>query len=81
MDLSKLSISELRALRAKVNQWIDHKGMSNAMGFTIGQEVKVDHKRLRGQICEVVKINRTKVVVDSPSMGKVSVPMSMIVAA
>ena len=41
MDLSKLSISELRALRTKVNQWIDHKGISNAMSFTIGQEVTV----------------------------------------
>ena len=81
MDLSKLSISELRTLRTKVNQWIDHKGISNAMSFIVGQEVTVDHKKLRGQICEVVKINRTKVVVNAPSMGKVSVPMSMIEAA
>ena len=51
------------------------------MSFTIGQEVTVDHKKLRGQICEVVKINRSKVVLNSPSMGKVSVPMSMIEAA
>ena len=36
---------------------------------------------LRGQICEVVKINRSKVVLNSPSMGKVSVPMSMVIAA
>lgn len=81
MDLSKLSISELRELRSNVNQWIDMKGQSNAMSFTIGQEVTVDHKKLRGQICEVVKINRSKVVLNSPSMGKVSVPMSMIEAA
>ena len=81
MDLSKLSISELRELRNNVNQWIDIKGQTNAMSYTIGQEVTVDHKKLRGQICEVVKINRTKVVVNAPSMGRVSVPMSMIVAA
>jgi len=81
MDLSKLSISELRILRANVNQWIDIKGKDNAMSFTIGQEVLVDHKKLRGQVCEVVKINRSKVVLNSPSMGKVSVPMSMVIAA
>ena len=81
LDLSKLSVKELRELRTNVNRWIDVKGQSNAMSFTIGQEVTVDHKKLRGQICEVVKVNRTKVVVDSPSMGKVSVPMSMIEAA
>ena len=81
MDLSKLSISELRELRTNVNQWIDIKGQTNAMSYTIGQKVTVDHKKLRGQICEVVKINRTKVVVNAPSMGRVSVPMSMIEAA
>ena len=81
MDLSKLSISELRELRSNVNQWIDIKGQTNAMSYTIGQEVTVDHKKLRGQVCEVVKINRTKVVVNAPSMGRVSVPMSMIEAA
>ena len=81
MDLSKLSVKELRELRTQVNRWMDIKGISNAMSFIVGQEVTVDHKKLRGQICEVVKVNRTKVVVDSPSMGKVSVPMSMIVAA
>lgn len=81
MDLSKLSIQELRELRSNVNQWIDIKGYTTAMSFTVGQEVTVDHKKLRGQVCEVVKINRTKVVLSSPSMGKVSVPMSMIVPA
>ena len=81
MDLSKLSINQLRALRTNVNKWIDIKGQSNAMSFIVGQEVTVDHKKLRGQVCEVEKINRTKVIIDSPSMGKVSVPMSMIEAA
>jgi len=81
MDLSKLSVKELRELRTQVNRWMDIKGISNAMSFVVGQEVTVDHNKLRGQICEVVKVNRTKVVVDSPSMGKVSVPMSMLEAA
>ena len=81
MDLSKLSVKELRELRDNCTKWMDIKGIHNAMSFTIGQEVTVDHKKLRGQICEVVKINRSKVVLNSPSMGKVSVPMSMIVAA
>ncbi len=81
MDLSKLSVKELRELRDNCTKWMDIKGISNAMSFTIGQEVTVDHKKLRGQICEVVKINRSKVVLNSPSMGKVSVPMSMIEAA
>lgn len=81
MDLSKLSINELRTLRTDVTKWIEIKGQSNAMSFIIGQEVTVDHKKLRGQVCEVVKINRSKVVLNSPSMGKVSVPMSMVEAA
>jgi len=81
MDLSKLSINELRTLRTNVTKWIEIKGQSNAMSFIIGQEVTVDHKKLRGQVCEVVKINRSKVVLNSPSMGKVSVPMSMVEAA
>ena len=81
MDLSKLSVKELRELRDNCTKWMDIKGIHNAMSFTIGQEVTVDHKKLRGQICEVVKINRSKVVLNSPSMGKVSVPMSMLEAA
>ena len=64
-----------------MGRWIDIKGQTNAMSYTIGQQVTVDHNKLRGQICEVVKINRTKVVLNSPTMGKVSVPMSMIEAA
>lgn len=81
MDLSTLSILELRALRDNCNKWIGLKGQSNAMSFTIGQEVTVDHKKLRGEVCEVVKVNRSKVVLSTPSMGKVSVPMSLIMAA
>ena len=81
MDLSTLSILELRALRDNCNKWIGLKGQSNAMAFTIGQEVTVDHKKLRGEVCEVVKVNRSKVVLSTPSMGKVSVPMSLIMAA
>lgn len=81
MDLSKLSILELRSLRDNCNKWISLKAQSNAMSFTIGQEVTVDHKKLRGEVCEVVKVNRSMVVLDTPSMGKVSVAMSLVMAS
>ena len=49
MDLRyQLSISELRELRTNNNQWIDLKGQSNAMSFTLAvvKSVMVDHKKL-----------------------------------
>ncbi len=49
MDLSKLSVKELRELRDNCTKWMDIKGIHNAMSFTIGQEVTVDHKEDRGQ--------------------------------
>ena len=79
MDLNSMSITELRELRTRVNIMIDAKGMMNSTKLMIGDGVMVDHKKLSGQVCTVVKINRTKVVVDSRTIGKVSVPMSMIV--
>lgn len=79
MDLNSMSITELRELKTRVNIMIDAKGMINSTKLMIGDGVMVDHKKLSGQVCKVVKINRTKVVVDSRTIGKVSVPMSMIV--
>ena len=79
MDLNSMSITELRELKTRVNIMIDAKGMINSTKLMIGDGVMVYHKKLSGQVCKVVKINRTKVVVDSRTIGKVSVPMSMIV--
>ena len=80
MDLNSMSISELRELRTKINYMMDAKGINSARQLAVGDGVMVDHKKLRGEVCKVVKVNRTKVVLDSRTMGKVSVPMSLISA-
>ena len=78
-ELRAMSIQDLKVLRKRITNIIEAKGKDVLIDLAIGDSVMVDHKKLSGQVCKVVKINRTKVVVDSRTIGKVSVPMSMIV--
>ena len=75
-----MSIQDLKVLRKRITNIIESKGKDVLIDLAIGDSVMVDHKKLSGEVCKVVKINRTKAIVDSISMGKVSVPSSLLVA-
>ena len=79
-ELRAMSIQDLKGLRKRITNIIESKGKDVLIDLAIGDSVMVDHKKLSGEVCKVVKINRTKAIVDSISMGKVSVPSSLLVA-
>ena len=79
-ELRAMSIQDLKVLRKRITNIIESKGKDVLIDLAIGDSVMVDHKKLSGEVCKVVKINRTKAIVDSISMGKVSVPSSLLVA-
>jgi hypothetical protein len=79
-ELRAMSIQDLKVLRKRITNIIEAKAKDVLIDLAIGDSVMVDHKKLSGEVCKVVKINRTKAIVDSISMGKVSVPSSLLVA-
>ena len=78
-ELRAMSIQDLKVLRKRITNIIEVKGKGVLIDLAIGDSVMVDHKKLAGEVCRVIKINRTKAVVDSVAMGKVSVPSSLLV--
>ena len=83
-----MTIEELRNLNSMVVTTIDNKismaGYETKQQLYIGANVKVNHPKLAGKQCRVVKINITKAVIEvinGPSYGRVSsynVPLSMV---
>ena len=65
--LHTLSIQELNELKEQITQLISLK----QPGFRIGMKVEVDHKKVRGLIGEIIKVN-----FDGQTF---SVPKSMII--
>jgi len=78
-ELRGMSIQDLKVLRKRITNIIDLKGKDVLLDLAVGDSVMVDHKKLSGQVCRVVKINRSKAIVDSATMGKVSVPSTLLV--
>lgn len=68
-ELNKLSIEELVKLNGIVVDIIKNKRRNEAAEVKdelyVGQAVRVNHKKLRGEVLEIIKINRIKVVVRS----------------
>lgn len=87
-ELNQLSIEELRVLNKKVVEVIKMKRSESAMDIKeqlyVGANVSVNHPKMKGKQLRVVKINRTKAVLEvlnGPSYGRVgsyNVPLSMI---
>ena len=87
-ELNQMSIEELRNLNSMVVTIINNKkammGHEMKQQLYVGANVKVNHPKLAGKQCRVVKINITKAVIEAingPSYGRVSsynVPLSMV---
>jgi hypothetical protein len=74
--LDGLSLAELRELQTAIST-----KMANILpGLRVGMKCIVDHRKVRGQIGEIVKINRTRCKVEFGG-SRFNVPMSMIQAA
>lgn len=84
MDLRSMSIEELTELNRRVVDTIRAKRKGAraeaVLGFSKGDRVTIDHKKVRGQIGVVEKVNRTRMNV---LIGGVSyaVPATMCTVA
>jgi ribosome maturation factor RimP len=72
--LHTLSIQELSELKEQITQLISLK----QPGFRLGMKVEVDHKKVRGLIGEIIKVNNKKIKVNFDGQT-FNVPKSMII--
>ena len=72
--LHTLSIQELNKIQLQVKDIIKLK----QPGFRVGMNVEVDHKKVRGLIGEIIKVNNKKCKVSFDGQT-FSVPKSMII--
>ena len=72
-NLHTLSIHELNEIQLQVQQMIESK----QPGLQVGMKVEVDHKKVRGLIGEIIKVNNKKVKVNFDGQT-FSVPKLMI---
>lgn len=82
-DLINMDLDQLRELNSMVIDVINHKredkGRNIKLLLKIGQLVSVDHNDFRGQLVEILKINRTRAVVKRlEGNHQYNVPFSMI---
>jgi len=81
-DLTQLNDTDLGLLKETIIGLIRNRRESNSILIKTqvceGMSVKVDHKKLEGFDCEVVKVNRKKVVIKC-SKGQFTVPMGMLI--
>jgi len=79
--LETLNEDELRSLRktidTQIDKFRDNKISNMKSQISEGMNVTVNHKKLTGIMCEVVKVNRKRIVI-SCSKGRFTVPMNMI---
>ena len=79
--LGTLNEDELRSLRktidTQIDKFRDNKIANMKSQISEGMNVTVNHKKLTGIMCEVVKVNRKRIVI-SCSKGRFTVPMNMI---
>ena len=73
-NLHTLSIHELNEIHLQVQQMIESK----QPGLQVGMKVEVDHKKVRGLIGEIIKVNNKKCKVSFDGQT-FSVPKSMII--
>jgi hypothetical protein len=82
LELSKLSVDELRNINKLVVDLIKQKrtieSLEKKVGLQVGMKVKVNHPKLRGVELFINKINRTKATVSVKSGASYIVPISLI---
>jgi hypothetical protein len=76
-QLSKLDISELRALRDLIQIEINNKAEVVKYDLSIGTKVRINHKKTIGQIFTVVNVKRKKAILQGAS-GRYNVALSLI---
>lgn len=75
-QLDGLGLAELRELQTAISA-----KMANMLpGLRVGMKCIVDHRKVRGQIGEIIKVNRTRCKVEFGG-NRFNVPMDMIQAA
>jgi len=74
--LDGLGLADLRQLQTAISA----KQANMLPGLRVGMKCIVDHRKVRGQIGEIVKINRTRCKVEFGG-SRFNVPMDMIQAA
>lgn len=75
----KMNIDELKALKMVVDQLIDNKMLGAIRELKVGDQVKVNHKKVTGMMFTVMKINRKKVrVKHTNGSSSFNVPMQLI---
>tara|TARA_B100000780_G_C21049723_1_gene421504 strand:- start:567 stop:833 length:267 start_codon:yes stop_codon:yes gene_type:complete len=81
-ELNKLSVDQLRTLNAMCVETMKTKrnveSLMNKGNIFVGGNVTVNHPKLRGQVGVVIKVNRTKAIVDTSTMGRVSIPLNLL---
>ena len=71
--LDGLGLADLRQLQTAISA----KQANMLPGLRVGMKCIVDHRKVRGQIGEIVKINRTRCKVEFGG-SRFNVPMDMI---
>ena len=71
--LEGLGLADLRQLQTAIST-----KMANILpGLRVGMKCVVDHRKVRGQIGEIIKVNRTRCKVEFGG-SRFNVPMNMI---
>ena len=78
MQLSKLSLQELKDLRNQINNEIGLRAQETKQSLKPGMVVTVNHPRLVGFVGQIVKVNRTRSRINFGAKGTFNVPMTMI---
>ena len=76
-QLSKLDISELRALRDLIQTEINNKAEVVKYDLSVGTKVRINHKKTIGQIFTVVNVKRKKAILQGAS-GRYNVALPLI---
>lgn len=76
-QLSKLDISELRALKDLIQTEINNKAEVVKYDLSVGTKVRINHKKTIGQIFTIVNVKRKKASVQGAN-GRYTVPFQLI---
>jgi hypothetical protein len=76
-QLSKLDISELRALKDLIQTEINNKAEVVKYDLSVGTKVRINHKKTIGQIFTVVNVKRKKAILQGAS-GRYNVALPLI---
>ena len=81
-EMNNLSDVDLRTIKNTITDILSSRRDMNSVMIKSqlkeGMTVQVDHKKLSGIDCTVVKVNRKKIVINC-SKGRFTVPMSMLI--